>query len=222
MLLTDTWNIMRYLILYSFQSWSLRICTYICLITKGFNRLLHRLRPQLKSLLRGFSRWNTNAIKCCRRAHAGYWHSSAAQWYYPSAFRCKHDNVSPPSPPVIVAGRIVAATIVIPPCHPPVLLTPLRVTRHKGSAWKSSNIEWSSRNPRYHFPVVMDCATTRRFRKGWRWWQSRIAEGTTRLSDDVLRRSTLSARTMRTPTTAWDSIRTNFGRPMKTKDSFGM
>jgi len=110
-------------------------------------------------------------------------------------------------------------------CHtsmPPVLLTPLRVTRHKGSAWKSSNIEWSSRNPRYHFPVVMDCATTRRFRKGWRWWQSRIAEGTTRLSDDVLRRSTLSARTMRTSTTAWDSIRTNFGRPMKTKDSFGM
>lgn len=46
-------------------------------------------------------------------------------------------------------------------------------------------------------------------------------EGTTRLSD-VLRRSTLSARTTRTPAAARDSIRANFGRPMKTEGSFGM
>lgn len=43
------------------------------------------------------------------------------------------------------------------------------------------------------------------------------AESTTQLSDDVPRRSTLSARTTRTPAATRDSIRANFVRPMKTE-----
>lgn len=145
---------------------------------------------------------------------------------------------------MVLPFRLVANTSVRPrhPLQPtsyrnrhhdicPFSIPPIRFTqptlRHKGSACKSSNIEWSSRNSRYHFPIVMDCATTRRCRKGWpreiKVQEVRKYEGYDPIKRRrILRRSTLTARTTRTPSAARDSIRANFGRPMKTEGSSGI
>lgn len=60
---------------------------------------------------------------------------------------------------------VVAIAIVAPASStPPSTVSPVppRVTRHKGSASESSNIDCSCRDSRYHFPIVVGCATTRR------------------------------------------------------------
>jgi len=67
------------------------------------------------------------------------------------------------------------------------------------------------------------CKRYGRTKKGADTSPGACAEGRTRLSDHLPRRSTLSARTTRTPAAARDSIRANFDGPMKeTEDRPGI